>query len=379
MIVTYLDAARTARWSVAAARERVRPVSSNLCGRRNPLALRFVATGARGGIANDRQWAPSRPGCSDRVNHERGGREANSSDPLGGVMAKGGRSRNSGVIFLLVASLALGAWSTAAASASSGRSTASVKSFLGEISAGIRSGSPKFLLSHLNKAVIQHFGEATCRAFITSLHDPTASYVVESVGKPGPFTYATPGRTSVISDVVPVVVHATRAGSHFTATLHVAESGTPTRYSWFTNCADLTTQFVGTYVGTWNDMTFGSSGPITVAIKVGGIGAIGSPVVVDFTLGGNVFGGNAPPPQTFTGTVVSLGLSFSGSSTFFGNVTWLLATSGAFTATGVDVPGGNVSSFSASGSIVSNHLSASFHISLLGGMTANGQMNASRS
>jgi len=284
-----------------------------------------------------------------------------------------------GFVVISVISLALSGWSSAMAGASSRRTAMTPASFLGEISAAIRAGNSTFLVSHLNRAVIERFGEATCRSFIMTFHDPTASYVVVSVGKPRPFTYATPGRTAVISDVLPVVVHATRSGSEFTTTLHLAQSGNPVRYSWFTNCAELTQQFAGTYAGTWNDTTFGSSGPITVAITIGGTGAIGSPVVLKFSLGGDVFGGSAPPPQTFTGMVGPSGLSFSGTSTFFGNVNWQLTTNGAFTATGADVPGGNVSSFAASGSIAANELSATFHISLLDGMTANGQMSASKS
>jgi len=289
------------------------------------------------------------------------------------------RRRLRGLVVISLISLALSGWSTAMAGASSRRTAMTPASFLGEMSAAIRTNNSNFLLSHLNRTVIERFGEATCRSFIMTIHDPTASYVVVSVGKPRPFMYATPGRTTVISDVVPVVVRATRSGSHFTTTLHLARSGNPVRYSWFTNCAELTTQFAGTYVGNWEDTTFSSGGPISVAITIGGTGGIGSPVVVTFSLGGDVFGGSAPPPQTFTGMVEPSGLSFSGTSTFFGNVNWQLTTNGAFTATGTDVPGGNVSSFSASGSIATNELSAAFHISLLDGMTANGQMNASKS
>jgi hypothetical protein len=278
-----------------------------------------------------------------------------------------------------VVSLALSGWSTAIAGASSRKTAMTPASFVGELSAAIRAGNTNVLVSHLNRAVVERFGVATCRSFIATFHDPTASYVVVSVGKPRPFTWATPGETAVIRDVAPVVVHAARSGSHFTTTLHIAQSANPVRYSWFTNCAELTTQFAGTYVGTWNDTTFNSTGPVTVVITIGGTGAIGSHVVVQFTLGGAVFGGSTPPPQTFTGTVETSGLSFSGTSTFFGNVNWQLKTNGAFTATGTNVPGGNVSSFTASGSIAGNQLSATFHISLLDGMTANGQMNASKS
>jgi hypothetical protein len=250
-------------------------------------------------------------------------------------------------------------------------------SFLRDLSSAIRSGNSQFLFSTLNSAVIKRFGAATCRDFVKTVHDPTARYTLISAGKPSPFTYATPGVSTVVPNVIPVKVRAMRDGTNFHATLHIGESGHPVHYSWFTNCSQVT-QFAGTYTGTWTDTTFNSGGPITVVIAIQGAGGIGSPVQLQLTLGGDVFGGSAPPTQTFSGSVSATGLGFTGSSPIFGNVVWQLSTSGVFSATGASVPGGNVSNFSASGSISGAQLSATFRISLLDGMTATGTMSAVR-
>jgi hypothetical protein len=187
----------------------------------------------------------------------------------------------------------------------------------------------------------------------------------------------------VVQNVVPVAISATREGKTVQTTIHVAASANPVKYSWFTDCSAKArssgaARFAGHYKGTWNNLTFGSAGPITLTLTVGGNGGVGSPVKVDLVLGGTVFGGNAPSPQTFTGSIQPSGLSFSGTSGFFGHLTWHVATNGVLTATGPQVPGGRVSSFSAAGAFTATSVSLTYRVVLVGGSVAHGAIRATR-
>jgi hypothetical protein len=256
-------------------------------------------------------------------------------------------------------------------------------SFVAELAAAIRTGNAAFLFSRLNPAVLARFGATTCHTFAASVHDRTARFVVVSVGRSAPYTYTTSGRSTVVQNVVPVTISATRDAHTVRTTIHVAAAGDPVKYSWFTDCGAKpasagAARFAGRYSGTWNNLTFGSTGSIALTLTIGGNGGVGSPVRVDTSLGGTVFGGTAPPTQTFTGSVETAGLVFSGTSAFFGQLTWHVAANGTLTATGTHLPGGRVSSFSATGTFTASSVSLNYQVALVGGMTAHGTIRAMR-
>ena len=88
--------------------------------------------------------------------------------------------------------------------------------------------------------------------------------------------------------------------------------------------------FVGTYEGTWNNTTFGSSGSISINILEANTNA--GFVLIETDLGGNVFGGEDPEPfvtEIFTdpgGLAVGFG-------SFFGSATFEIDETGHFTLT----------------------------------------------
>jgi hypothetical protein len=107
----------------------------------------------------------------------------------------------------------------------------------------------------------------------------------------------------------------------------------------------------GRYTGAWNNTTFGTTGPIAVDAKVD---KTAGTVSVTLTLGGNVFGAPAPPPETFTIKPDPAQSTLTGRSTTFGDLsaTFALAGSqGSFTMKGSNVPNPRVAGFEASATI----------------------------
>lgn len=123
-----------------------------------------------------------------------------------------------------------------------------------------------------------------------------------------------------------------------------------------------------TFVGSWNNTTFGSTGPATFDIKVN---AAAATMTVTITLGGNVFGAPAPAPETFTLPLSSAGATFTGKSKTFGDVTATLKD-GAMTFRGDNVPGGRVKSIDGTGTYTLTTMSLAYNVALADGTSAKG-------
>jgi hypothetical protein len=107
----------------------------------------------------------------------------------------------------------------------------------------------------------------------------------------------------------------------------------------------------GRYSGTWNNTTFGTSGPVTADVKVD---RTSGTVSLTLTLGGNVFGAPPPPQETFTIKPDPAQSTFTGRSATFGDVTAsfaLAGTQGTFNMKGGNVPNPRVAGFEASATI----------------------------
>src|SRR5947199_10768724 len=78
------------------------------------------------------------------------------------------------------------------------------------------------------------------------------------------------------------------------------------------------TDYAGLWTGTWRNNTFGSSGPSTLNVALSSGNS-----VMDWTIHveGNVFGGAAPPDETFHGAVTTTTVSLSGTSVAYGDLT----------------------------------------------------------
>jgi hypothetical protein len=124
----------------------------------------------------------------------------------------------------LVATLLVGACSSASGSDSGGgsKAKAEVKKFLNEIDAAARAGNVDLRLARLNPAVIARYGDQQCRDFLAGQQDATRKDRVKKVGKPETFEYSTDSQTATIADALPVQVRATIKGKKGDRNIHLA-------------------------------------------------------------------------------------------------------------------------------------------------------------
>ena len=116
--------------------------------------------------------------------------------------------------------------------------------------------------------------------------------------------------------------------------------------------------YAGTWIGSWTNTTFGSSGPASLVITVNEQAG-----TMQFTLdlGGNVFDGGDPPASVFSGTATNGAFSVSGNSATFGNVT-LTGNGAAFTGQGLNVPGGVVSRVTFTGTVSTTQITWNYQV-----------------
>ena len=131
----------------------------------------------------------------------------------------------------------------------------------------------------------------------------------------------------------------------------------------------------GTYSGSWTNTTFGSKGTVTAVITVDRAALT---VSAQITVTGNVFGGAAPPPETFGGKIGDLGaLGFSGHSQTFGDFT-VASTGPTFVMKATNVPGGRVDHFEADGAFSGTAISGTYKVFLKDGTTADGNFSLTK-
>jgi hypothetical protein len=125
----------------------------------------------------------------------------------------------------------------------------------------------------------------------------------------------------------------------------------------------------GTYAGNWKNTTFGSTGTVTAVISVDRATLTVSATI---TLTGNVFGGSAPPPETFTGQISNLGsMGFSGHSPTFGDFT-VTANGPAFVMKAQNVPNARIDHFEADGTFAGSSIGCTYKVFFKDGTTADG-------
>lgn len=114
--------------------------------------------------------------------------------------------------------------------------TETPEEFLTSLAAAYRTDDVDFLVTRLNPAVIDRFGDEACRANLTFPPDPTAAFTVKAVSAPMPYDYATDTRTTTVPDTLFVDVDQVGGGSTVAVTVHL----TPIdgKLTWFRNCGD---------------------------------------------------------------------------------------------------------------------------------------------
>jgi len=299
-----------------------------------------------------------------------------------------------GVVIIAVALVALAVFLASDSTTTSSAPSQTPQAFMTKWFTAIKTGDGAFLYGSLNPKIISSYGSSACQTYALGFHQPTVVYKTISVGTATSTTFTGPnGSSFVVTNAVPVTISIgvpTTVNGHTVVVVHhqvvhIASSPNGT-YTWFARCSSSGstsppasfTQLNGSYLGSWTNTTFGSSGSYAMTIHVAGTGAVGSAVTVQVALGGRVFGGNPPPASTFTGTVTSQGMTFSGNSSFFGQLTWRVTNQGVLTALGTNVPGGRVSSFSAVGTLTPAGMQLSYHVTLVGASAANGMMQATK-
>lgn len=125
----------------------------------------------------------------------------------------------------------------------------------------------------------------------------------------------------------------------------------------------------GKYSGTWNNTTFGSNGTLSVATT---FDQPTSTLNMTITLGGNVFGGAAPAPETVPMKIDGTGSTFTGHSATLGDLTVTYDAAG-FSVKGSNVPNANIASFTATGTMdASSTISVQYTVMFKDGSSAKG-------
>jgi hypothetical protein len=133
--------------------------------------------------------------------------------------------------------------------------------------------------------------------------------------------------------------------------------------------AALASAFTGTYNGSWTNTTFNSTGPVTAVIT---LNPSDLTVTAALTIGGNVFGGSPPPPETFSGRLVDLStLGFSGHSPTFGDFT-VTSTGSGFVMKAMNLPNQRIDHFEADGTFATGKISGTYTVFFKDGTTAVG-------
>ena len=133
----------------------------------------------------------------------------------------------------------------------------------------------------------------------------------------------------------------------------------------------------GNWSGLWHNLTFDSQGSIAMAISVNTTAHTFSVLV---TLGGNVFGGTAPPPQTFNGSYTPGGSgTFTQDSPAFGHVTATIGADGSVTGSITNLPNPGLSSVTFTGTMTSTTINISYTINFSAGGSATGTATLTKS
>ena len=136
------------------------------------------------------------------------------------------------------------------------------------------------------------------------------------------------------------------------------------------------TDYAGFWTGTWHNNTFNTSGPSTLNVMLSN-----NNTQMDWTIHveGNVFGGQAPPDETFHGVVTANSVTLTGQSVAFGSLTLNIDQFGNVSGSGINVPSPNVSRFDFTGSWTASRFQLNYRAVLTGGGMATGNYTITKS
>jgi len=135
-------------------------------------------------------------------------------------------------------------------------------------------------------------------------------------------------------------------------------------------------EMVGTYLGSWLNLSFGSTGDSMTAISVD---QMTKTVSMTIDLDGSVLGGGNPPAETFTGPYDSHGFTVTGSSAIFGDLTFQVDILGRLVGMGTNVPSPGIDRVYFSGSASPDTIAIDYLVVFAGGNgTAEGVLTMAR-
>ena len=282
-----------------------------------------------------------------------------------------------GLIALTTTALAAGP----AGAASTAKETS--KQFIARLATAVSTGDTKFLLQRLNPAVIDRYGTALCRGYLSTLKDPTRKLVVQHVSPPGPFVYATDGESTTVPKALAVTVLSTFRGQTSTQTVHIAPRGTPggtprdKQLTWFTECrptgadgvARALGPYTGTYTGKWRDTHFKVGGDMKVVVA---IDSVAHTLGLQLTFTGPLFSATAPSTEQLAPVSTDLatfGQPVRGTSKIFGPYTVSYTATGTVT---VDMPQCPPGSCALTGTLMPGSFTGKVSVKLRDGTTSQG-------
>jgi hypothetical protein len=184
-------------------------------------------------------------------------------------------------------------------------------------------------------------------------------------------------RRPLVALIVLLVLSSCGGGSSSAGKPSPSPSPTPTpRPTATIDLGALALAFAGSYNGTWTNTTVGSRGTVLAVIA---FDPATQTVTANLTVGGNVFGGPPPPPETFAGKLGDLGsLGFSGHSPTFGDFT-VTTTGPTFVMKAQNVPNARIDHFEADGLLTGTTISGTYKVFFKDGTTADGVFSLSKS
>lgn len=128
-------------------------------------------------------------------------------------------------------------------------------------------------------------------------------------------------------------------------------------------------QFTGLWTGNWVNLTFGSTGEISVLIDVQPDGTAS----FELTVTGNVFGAGDQPTAIYPGTYDASGLHFEGTGLpIFGDLQIVITYPGEVTMAASVLPMANIASVSSEGMVTGDEMTLAYTVIFAAGGEANG-------
>ncbi len=133
--------------------------------------------------------------------------------------------------------------------------------------------------------------------------------------------------------------------------------------------------FAGTYTGEWRNLTFGSTGSIETEVI---LDENARTLTLTTDLGGSVFGGNDPDPETFI-IDLTAGTELRQTSPLFGDVTVKIDSDGRVVVVGEDTPAPGIARIELTGRVDPVEMGLEYVIDFEDGGTAEGIVSLARS